>query len=200
MAANLHDISWWHLICHQDMSWWIFLYRCIIYAFACLPYFLQWFYALLNCFFKLNCTHLHFLLLCRLLPVPLPRFKWLLVHIFSFLLLLQSIYCFHFAVCFFVCLTSGSLDVFLICFLLVFFCFVNQIATQICACSFSFFLAPLFVLLLFICLCTFISYRKPLDTPKFLNTILSEHHHLRCRLPVFFRCVHTSQNIPCSRI
>ena len=27
-------------------------------------YFLQWFYALLNCFFKVNCTYLHFLLLC----------------------------------------------------------------------------------------------------------------------------------------
>ena len=27
-------------------------------------YFLQWFYALLNCFFNVNCTYLHFLLLC----------------------------------------------------------------------------------------------------------------------------------------
>ena len=46
----------------------IFLFACLfvfllftfIYAFACLPYFLQWFYALLNCLFKTTYPHLHF--------------------------------------------------------------------------------------------------------------------------------------------
>ena len=67
-----------------------------------------------------------------------------------------------------------------------FFCSENQLTTSICACSFSFFLAPLFVLLLSICLSTFIPYCTPLAIPKFLDTILSEHHNHRCRLPAFF--------------
>ena len=28
ITATLHDISWWHMICHGDMSWWIFFSRC----------------------------------------------------------------------------------------------------------------------------------------------------------------------------
>ena len=59
-----------------------FLFFATICAFPCLSNFLQCFCALLNCFLSVNCSHLHFLFFCRLLPVSLPRFERLLVNAF----------------------------------------------------------------------------------------------------------------------
>ena len=122
-----------------------FLLFAIVYVFACLPYFFQWFYALINCFLLSNYSHLYFLLFCRLLPVPLLRFEWLLVHAFSFLLLKQTVYYFYFAAYSFFCLVSAFLDVCFGSFRACCFCYAKQLATSICACSFSFYLAPLLI-------------------------------------------------------
>ena len=46
----------------------------IICVFAYLPYFLQWFCALLNCFLQAYHSCLQLFDVCRLLSVPLPRF------------------------------------------------------------------------------------------------------------------------------
>ena len=45
-------------------------------AFTCLPYFLQCLRALLVCFFGANCSHLHFLHICRFWPLQLARLSW----------------------------------------------------------------------------------------------------------------------------
>ena len=51
-----------------------FLLFTIEYAFACLPYFLQWFCAFLQSFLLPKCSLLSLLVFCRFLPVLLPRF------------------------------------------------------------------------------------------------------------------------------
>lgn len=81
-----------------------------------------------------------------------------------------------------------------------FFSFTNQLATSICACSFSCSLAPLFVFLHPPYLCPCISYRTPLPSPHFLHMILSGHHDHPYTFPGFFRCVHASRNTSASSI
>ena len=136
MTSVLHNCLFVNLL--------TFLLFRIICILTCLPYFLQCFCALLNCFLSANYSHLHFLLFCRLLPVLLPRFEWLLVHAFSFLLLSQIAFCFYSAACFLFCLVVAFPDVCLARFVLAFFALQISGAKQICACSFSFFLALLF--------------------------------------------------------
>ena len=123
--------------------------------------------------------------------------------------------CIHFGFVFFVLQTC--LDVYFVTFNLVylvvefllgffgsfrawFFCSANQLATSICACSFSFFLAPLFVLLPSICLWTFISDRTPLVIPKFLHMILSEHHNHLWQHAAFFGRDHAFKKMSWSTI
>ena len=64
---------------------------------------------------------------------------------------------------------------------------------QFCACSFSGFLRLSFVFSLCFYLCTFISYCAPLDSPKFLPIILSDHPDYPCQLPDFSCCHQTLQ-------
>ena len=63
-----------------------FLLFGIICIFSCLPYFLQSFNALLNCFFQANYSCLQLFDVCRLLAVPLPRFGQLAFTLDSFFL------------------------------------------------------------------------------------------------------------------
>ena len=117
----------------------VFLFFAIIYVFAGLPYFLQWFYTLLNCFFQPIAYICIFLLLYRFLPVPLPRFGQLLVHAFRFLLLFKMVHGRYSAFYLFFCLVAALLDAFCGSFCACFFCCVNQRVISIFTCSFSFF-------------------------------------------------------------
>ena len=150
-----------------------FLLFAIKYAFACLPYFLRWFYALFDCFFVSKLLTFTFLLFCRLLPVPLPRFEWLLVNAFSFLLFSQIVYCLYSAACFLFCLVTAFLDVCLARFVLAFFALQISGAKQICACSFSFFLTLSFVFFAPPCVYWSISHHAPLPSPLFLPMVPS---------------------------
>ena len=106
----------------------VVLFFAIIYVFAGLPYFLQ------------PIAHICiFLLLCRFLPVSLPRFGQLLVHAFRFLLLFKMVHDRYFVFCLFFCLVTALLDAFCGSFFACFFCCVNQRVISIFTCSFSFF-------------------------------------------------------------
>ena len=65
------------LICivHNCLRAWlpVLFHFHFVCAIPCLPYFLQYFCALLHSFLLQNCSLLHFLLLCRFLPVQLAR-------------------------------------------------------------------------------------------------------------------------------
>ena len=143
----LHPV-WTSVLCRFSLIYlFIFLLFAVIYVFVCLPYFLKWIYPLLNCFLSSNYSHLYLLLFCRLLPVPLPRFKRLLVGGFSFLLFWQNVYCVKSVSWVLFWLVTTFLDVCFGSFRAYFFCSWNQWVKQICACSFSFFLVRLFVFL-----------------------------------------------------
>ena len=112
--------------------------------FACLPYFLHWFHALLSCFFLLNCSLLHCFVVCRFFSVPLARSGQLAFILNSFFLWCRLCLMF-FPLCLlcFTLLLSFSCS-FLARFVLAFFCYANDLDTSISAYSFSFFLASLF--------------------------------------------------------
>ena len=67
----------------------IYLLACLhfgfICVFECLPYFLQWFCALINCFFWTNYACLLLFGVCRFLSAPLARFLWIFIALMYFL-------------------------------------------------------------------------------------------------------------------
>ena len=124
-----------------------FLLFTIVNAFACLPYFLQWFYVLLNCFLQTYHTCLQLFDVCRLLSVPLPRFGQFALTLDSFFLCYRLWWMYTwFYLLWFVSLLSFCC-LFLTRFVLAFSPSTNQFATRICACSFSFCLLPLLIFL-----------------------------------------------------
>ena len=169
--------------------------------FACLPYFLHWFHALLSCFFLPNCSLLHCFVVCRFFSVPLARFGQLAFILNSFFLWCRLCLMF-FPLCLicFTLLLSFSCS-FLARFVIAFFCYANDLDTSISAYSFSFFLASLFAF-----------WRSNIEnthhsapqTSYFPSSpppmILFDHHAHPCALPGFLCCVHALQNIPCSPI
>ena len=72
--------------------------------------------------------------------------------------------------------------------------------TYLCVLVLPFSFTSLFVLLLFICLNTFTLHSAHLIPPLLLVLILCGRHDHHCRLPVFCRCEHASQNMPCLSI
>jgi len=177
-----------------------FLLFCIIYIFPCSLYFLQSFCALLNCYFQTNCSYLHLLNVCRLLAVKLSRFGQLAFTL-NWFFWCHRPNCIYISLCLnYFAWLLGFCCFFFDSFGACFFCSADQLDTYICACSFSFFLAPLFVFLSPPYSYPSISYREPLPSPLFLRMILSSHHDHPCTLPVFFRCVHALQNMSSSTI
>ena len=76
----LHVSNWvvQNCLCINLLAGLFFMFVCV---FACLPYFLQSFFVVLDCLFCPNQSNLHMLLVCRLRLVALPR-SWQLPFVF----------------------------------------------------------------------------------------------------------------------
>lgn len=182
--CTLHSVLVWVVHNYLFVFSHCFLHVDFVCVIACLSYFLQWFCALFYSLLLPNCSHLHFCFVAG--------FCWRHFAVFDNLKSLWIRFCcvthlldVYITMLNLICLVVDFLLIFFDLFCVCFFCYVNQMTTWIWACSFSF-LAPLFVLLSFILLCTFISDHTPLDIQNFNHMIPSEHYSHHCQLPAFF--------------